>query len=471
MVGGAAVVAVVLGAVLVAARSTDPASDLGLSGEPRVTLSLGGPLWDLRTQIDRDGAPDVGFLVRDAPVSVVARARERSGVRSVELRVDGRLAARRSFACGGACPPRVQATFVPRLAGRPGPRGLTVAVHARPVSASTQMSFEVNVGRGLPRSVEVEPVARRVRARPRPGTTRRVLRRSVVRLARRGPLRRLRGIDEVRVDAVGPTALLLRFDAPWPAAGLRLPTPTGPARLSSSAIVDLLVETDRARQRILAVEPGPRTSTREWSGSAGLPTTNATASHAVRLVRLSDAGPAFATYDGLLGFGSRHRDWPLSLVFYGAATVTRVKAALRRVGLVRRGESRLLAYRRAGSSSVRFDSDRGLKTRCDAAGTDLHVRVYAPGGADFFVDPEWGRVVIATAHLDRGDGCGGPPRSFGYSELAERRLAALLRRVPRWRVAVGRLAIGNHEPLRRDTRDATHVWQADGRATIIRVPT
>lgn len=185
----------------------------------------------------------------------------------------------------------------------------------------------------------------------------------------------------------------------------------------------------------------------------------------VRFVSLSDTGPAFLAYDGGPTFDRRARDWPVVLVFAGGATVGKVKTGLRRLGFTRRGEARYLAYRRPGASP-RFDGDRGLKTACDRAGTDVHLRLYAPADRDRFDDPEFGRFVVATAHLDRADGCGTPPRLFGFSELAEERIAASVRKLG-WEVRPDHLDLRNAEPYRRDISDPAHVWLNDGRATLV----
>jgi hypothetical protein len=187
-----------------------------------------------------------------------------------------------------------------------------------------------------------------------------------------------------------------------------------------------------------------------------------------RLVRLSDGGPAFVNYDGNAGQSSLGRDWPVSLIFAGNASIANVKSALRRAGLTRTGLTNYLAYR-VGSRALRLDGDRGLKTPCDAAGTDLHVRLYAPGPKNRFIDPKFGSVVVGTTHLDHADGCSAPPTVFGFSELAERRVASLLARRG-WRVQVDRLPLGNAEPYRRAVSDPAHVWWSDGRATLITVP-
>jgi hypothetical protein len=187
-----------------------------------------------------------------------------------------------------------------------------------------------------------------------------------------------------------------------------------------------------------------------------------------RFVRLTDAGPSFLAYDGDPTLLRSGRDWPVSLVFAGDASITKVKRAMRAAGLTRIGHTRYLAYRNS-DGTIRFDGDRGLKGPCDANGTDVHVRLYAPTATDRFIDPKFGSVVLGTAHLDRADGCSVQPTMFGFSEEAEQRAGALLARRG-WQVQPDRLALGNGEPYRRELADPAHVWLGDGRATLITVP-
>jgi hypothetical protein len=186
------------------------------------------------------------------------------------------------------------------------------------------------------------------------------------------------------------------------------------------------------------------------------------------LVRLSDRGPEFLSYDGSPNLRADQRDWPVSLVFTGNATIASVKRALRAGGLTRYGNIEYLAYQVDGAT-LRLDGDGGLKGKCDANNSDLHVRVYAPTITGAFVDPELGSVVIGTTHIDHADGCGSPPKSFGFSEDAEERVAALFARQG-WRVRRNAIAIHNAEPYRRDVEDPAHIWWTDGRATLIEVP-
>jgi hypothetical protein len=204
------------------------------------------------------------------------------------------------------------------------------------------------------------------------------------------------------------------------------------------------------------------------AGCGGTPSYDDTPRHPPRLVRLSESGPAFLAYDGERSVETTGRDWPVSLIFVGHASIAKVKRALRAAGLTHRGLTKYLAYR-IGSGKVHFDSDHGLKTHCDANGTDVHVRLYAPTPTNRFIDPEFGSVVVGTTHLDHADGCAPRPTFFSSSEIAERRVARLLARRG-WRVQVDRLALGNAEPYRRDVSDPAHIWWSDGRATLITVP-
>ncbi|MEA2442851.1 MAG: hypothetical protein QOJ12_143 [Thermoleophilales bacterium] len=186
------------------------------------------------------------------------------------------------------------------------------------------------------------------------------------------------------------------------------------------------------------------------------------------LVRLSDRGPAFLNYDGKPTLRADQRDWGVSLVFTGNATIAKVKRALRKGGLTRYGNIEYLAYQVDGAT-LRFDGDGGLKGRCDSNKSDIHVRLYAPTITGHFVDPQFGSVVIGTTHVDHADGCGSPPKSFGFSEDAEQRVADLLVRQG-LHVQPNALTVNNAEPYRRDVEDPAHIWWSDGRATLVEVP-
>jgi hypothetical protein len=266
---------------------------------------------------------------------------------------------------------------------------------------------------------------------------------------------------------IGATVLLA---LPVARRDVRATVPGG--RFSARVLRDVLVDVDLRRDAIVDVEPGPASQTSgPVAGSAPPPPLPAvSASDATpALVRLSQHGPSFARYDGTPAPGPAGRDWPVSLVFAGHATVGKVKQALGTVGFTRVGERRWLGYR-APDGTLRFDSDRGLKTACDANGTDVHLRVYAPPRTDHFSDPRLGNFVVATVHFDRGEGCAPPPQLFGFSEEAERQVADVAARRLGWRVQRDRVALYNAEPYRRDLAAPDHLWWSDGRATVITVP-
>jgi hypothetical protein len=294
---------------------------------------------------------------------------------------------------------------------------------------------------------------------------------------RQGMLRTVLGPRAPRVVAIGKlqdhgqtigaSALLA---LPVAQRDVRATVPGG--RFVAPVLRDLVVDVDLRSGTIVAVTPGPASQTTSWSPQS--PSTSpvsavAAASRTRPLVRLSPGGPSFAPYDGTQALGPAGRDWPVSLVFTGHATIAKVKRALQSVGFTHLGERRWLAYRTPGGS-VRFDSDRGLKTGHDANGTDVHLRLYAPPGLNHLTDPRYGSVVVATVHLDRGESPAAPPRIYGFSEEAERRVADTLAGRLGWHVQRDHFALGNAEPFRHDLAAPEHVWWGNGRATAISVP-
>ncbi|MDX6714555.1 MAG: hypothetical protein QOH30_1113 [Baekduia sp.] len=270
---------------------------------------------------------------------------------------------------------------------------------------------------------------------------------------------------------IGVTALLT---LPVARHGVHATVPGAPpVRFVAPVLRDVLVDVDLQRHAIVAVQPGPASRTSTWAPAAAPQPAAATATAVARTalapVRLSPHGPSFAPFDGTPTLGPITPDWPVSLVFTGHATVGKVKAALRSAGFTHAGEERWLAYGGAGGSR-RLDGDRGLKTACDANGTDVHLRLYAPSKADHFTDPRFGSVVVATAHLDRGEACTTPPRLFGFSEEAERRVADVAAHQLHWRVRRDAVPLHNAQPYRRDLAAPEHLWWSDGRATLIAVP-
>jgi hypothetical protein len=271
-----------------------------------------------------------------------------------------------------------------------------------------------------------------------------------------------------RGHTVGATALLA---LPVARHNVRATVP-GNVRFTTPVLRDVLVDVDLRRAAIVAVAPGPASQTSTWTAKPATapPASAVAAAHSMpAFVGLSAQGPRFTAYDGTRALGPAGRDWPVSLIFAGHATVAKVKQALRAVGFTHRGEARLLAYGAPGGA-VRFDADRGVKTVQDANGTDVHVRLYAPPATDHFTDPRFGSVVVATVHLDRGEAPATGPRLFGFSEAAEGRVGDALAHGLGWHVERDRVALGNAEPFRHDLAAPDHVWWSNGRATLISVP-
>jgi hypothetical protein len=484
--GALALAAVAAAAVLLWWPWRSVTEDAGLAPERPFVAHLGGPLYAARTLRDQDGAPDVAYLDADVPLHVRVRATlAGTGIPRVDLLVDGRLAGAHVVPCGRrGCPRSVAARFTPALLARGvGSHRMQVVVtapHGR--ATATVARFDVNVGGSASPAREVDP--RRVaRAAPMThrnaaadaivgaasaagGTLQPLLGRSrlVLRDSGRGSGRVtvLAGVEPLRRDV---TATLPQLDGQQ-------------ARMRAATLADLLVDVDVRRRRVIGVQPGPASRVTAWTASAE-PAATVTEeqrlagafrpSHRPRMLALSDHGPSFLTQDGDPTLRGAGRDWPVSMIFTGAATITKIKAGLRQLGLVRRGHPRFLRYRTT-SDLVRFDGDRGLKNACDRDATDLHIRLYAPTATDTFLDPGLGRFVVATVHIDHRDGCGVGPQEYGFSENAERTLAALIGVGLKWRATIDQYPLGNAEPLRRDHADPTHIWQSDGLATGVVVP-
>lgn len=477
-----------------------PARDIGLRldlvEDGPLQLRLGGPLWRGRTERDEEGAPDLAYVRSGAPLAVAVTGRDGRRPTSVAVALDGRTVAHRRLCPTATCRPTERVTVTPAatVRGR-GPHRVTVVARASGRNAVVRTTFEVTIG-SAPRVREGEPVARSATGRPPPAVTsaqRRRTLRVLGRERRAGVLRGVLGGSPYAITEIGRlnrgtrqvgTTVLVSLRRPRIRVRARVPAYVSdpraasgfrerPLTLSAPILRDLMIDVALTpRPRVIAVQPGPRSRTDRRQQAAGKTPVESPADTSLadpQLVRLSDRGPAFLTYDGTPVLGRAARDWPVSLVFTGRARIPKVKRALRKLGFVRPGRTSYLAYREVGAG-LRFDGDHGLKTTCDRQGSDLHVRLYAPSATDRLIDPEFGDVVVATAHIDRGDSCSPPPQLFGFSERAEERIAALAANRLGWRVKPDHLALGNVEPYRRDIADIAHVWSSDGRATVIDVP-
>jgi hypothetical protein len=299
LAAGAGVVALVPSLGGDAARDVTKALDL--RGDPPFAIRLSGPLWRDRTLRDADGAPDLGYVTADEGLDMLARGAGHARVAEVLLRVDGRLQRRVRPPCPGrVCPTQLALALKPRLTGpASADRRVEVTVRDRrgmggasDVDPHTSVAkFTVYVGKRLPRVREGEPVtASTIASAPSEASERR-LRTSGLRvlsaLRRRGSLDALLGTARLHVSEAGElkvngrslgVSLLLELSgvrrnvrATVPAyipatnfsSGYRAQT----VRLQAPVLRDLLVDVDLDRNRVIALEPGPRSQTKVWAPS------------------------------------------------------------------------------------------------------------------------------------------------------------------------------------------------------------
>jgi hypothetical protein len=157
-------------------------------------------------------------------------------------------------------------------------------------------------------------------------------------------------------------------------------------------------------------------------------------------------------------------DWPISIIFYGNATVEKVKKIY---GKYRLSTKKYILY--GEEAELAWDSDRGVKKTewfDGPDGTDrdvLHVRIFAPPAGYFEGEGAWGHYVIATAHFDFN-----PPidNSCGYSEDAEHRALGIAERKG-YTVFYDRVNLFNGQKFRVRKH---YYWQSDGYAGLVYLP-
>lgn len=120
-------------AIVVLARSGsggDTARDIGvrldLVEDGPLQLRLGGQLWRGRTERDEDGAPDVAYVPRGAPLTIGATGRDGRRPSAVEVLIDGRVVARRRLCRASPCATSARTTLKPGRAARLGLHRVTV---------------------------------------------------------------------------------------------------------------------------------------------------------------------------------------------------------------------------------------------------------------------------------------------------------------------------------------------------------
>jgi hypothetical protein len=205
---------------------------------------------------------------------------------------------------------------------------------------------------------------------------------------------------------------------------------------------------------------------------ATAPALGATASQAPAPISPDAGATQFFNYDFTSpSVGAANHSWPVTLVFAGNASVSKVKLALGRsfpwpgsfeYGLVAQG------------GRWWWDADAGRKTRlCSVLRPSNHYRLYAPPLAGRLLSPVLGGYVVGTTHQDRGE-CG-PYSVAGWSEDAEAAVAGAARAL-NWQVEEDALPLGNAEVPPRWEGAPTgpypgnHYWDNNGWATVIHVP-
>ena len=159
-------------------------------------------------------------------------------------------------------------------------------------------------------------------------------------------------------------------------------------------------------------------------------------------------------------------DWPVTIIFTGNASVSKIKSAFRSRGWSNPFVNTMYGYENDGLGFV-FAADGGVKT---FATKSPHMRLYAPGGRLY--NSTWGYYVIATTHYDNAELSKPPKQWFGMSEDAA--TAAVQTAVKAWgstSVTLNAVPLANTQYGEAvGAGGERHIWQCDGMATLIRVP-
>jgi hypothetical protein len=178
-------------------------------------------------------------------------------------------------------------------------------------------------------------------------------------------------------------------------------------------------------------------------------------------------GKYWVNYDFLSqSISQSNVDWPIMIIFYGNATVNKVKNIYGGTTIA----STMNGAYNIGSGT-QWDTDMGTKLSVTFGGPDgndsdtLHLRIYAPPGTDYFDGNagSWGHYVIASAHFDFN-----PPWDSicGYSEDCEHK-ALQIAANQGYSVIYDYIYISNYESLR---NASNHWWQSDGYVSLVYVP-
>jgi len=179
-------------------------------------------------------------------------------------------------------------------------------------------------------------------------------------------------------------------------------------------------------------------------------------------------GDTWTNYD-LTATNTQSVDWPVDLVFWGNASISKINAKL---GWFWPG-STIYALVNDGSGPLWVGSAGRKNTLC----TDTHYRLYADSDGFLTTSPFslLGNYVIGTAHIDRNE-CSRSP-SYGFNEQAEATVAARARAV--WGAAAVQedahflpdgtptLALLHNNV---SYTEGNHLFDNDGYPTLIHVP-
>jgi hypothetical protein len=268
---------------------------LDLVKEGAFRLRLGGRLWRDRTLRDQDGVPDVAYVSQDEPLVIEVTGRKGRKPVSVEVQVDGISAVRRRLCDASPCPTSAQTSVTPAVRARgPGTHRLTVIARGAARHPAVSTRFEITIANAVPVTREGEPVAVRAAPSPGPSVEPAELRRTLAiidRERRSGVLRTVIGAApyglvevgylEAGSRRIGTTALvsLARGRVRGTSVPSYVPAPNGGSyrmqtvALSAPVLRDLLIDVDLERGRVIAVDPGPESTTSQWKpGTAAVPT-------------------------------------------------------------------------------------------------------------------------------------------------------------------------------------------------------
>lgn len=169
---------------------------------------------------------------------------------------------------------------------------------------------------------------------------------------------------------------------------------------------------------------------------------------------------------------SRNIDFPLTILYYGNASVNYVKGELTTYQFVGTAMHYLMNDVGSGGTGLTWDSDDGVKTGVPLCfNSTRHTRIYAPAtGAhpDQFYNPNYGYMAFATTHYDHHELIGHCGPYYNDSEGTEKNIANYFKTYdPKVSVFydygpcynnMGGLKEGNHQ------------YNQDGKCTYIHMP-